>query len=214
MLPTRPIVAQDHHQHTQQAQARTNLTFNQPVGDQSFSGGNIISNDTFSRPNLRTPNISEDFREEAVDSGKRGWRAPRRETGWRGCTRASLRFSTRHTTTRTDRSALQVRLRASSVPSDCNRSPRGRPQGCCLGRSGSGEAVEALGRSDGIHQGTRDRLERSASPDPRGPWTHHLHPGGLRGLGRPWMGGQWVDMRGVCPGFVHLERRWDALRCP
>ena len=33
----------------------------------------------------------------------------------------------------------------------------GRPRGCCLGRSGSGEAVEALRRSDGIHQGTRDR---------------------------------------------------------
>ena len=25
------------------------------------------------------------------------------------------------------------------------------------------------------------------------------------------MGGQWVDMRGVCPGFVHPERRWDTL---
>ena len=25
------------------------------------------------------------------------------------------------------------------------------------------------------------------------------------------MGGQSVDMRGVCPGFVHPERRWDTL---
>ena len=68
-----------------------------------------------------------------------------------------MTFTTRHTTTWTDRSALQVRLMALSVPSDCNRSPRGRPRGCYLGRSGSGEAVEALRRSDGIHQGTRDR---------------------------------------------------------
>ena len=39
-------------------------------------------------------------------------------------------------------------------------------------------------------------------------------PGLLRGRGRAWMGGQWVDMRGVCPVFVHPERRWDTLRCP
>ena len=25
------------------------------------------------------------------------------------------------------------------------------------------------------------------------------------------MGGQSVDMRGFCPGFVHPERRWDTL---
>ena len=48
-------------------------------------------------------------------------------------------------------------FRALSVPSDRNRSPRGRLRGWYLGRSGSGEAVEALRRSDGIHQGTRDR---------------------------------------------------------
>ena len=113
----------------------------------------------------------------------RGWRAPRRGTVKRGCTGASITFSTTHTTPSIDRSALQVRLRASSVPSDCNRSPRGRPQGCCLGRSGSGEAVEALGRSDGIHQGIRDQSERSTSPDPLGPWTHHLHPEGRCGGG-------------------------------
>ena len=100
--------------------------------------GRIYEHQTF-------PKISE-----AVDASWRGWRAPRRVTGWRGCTRASLRFSTRHTTTRTDRSALQVRLRALSVPSDRNRSPRGRPRGCYHGGSGSGEAVEALGRSEGI----------------------------------------------------------------
>ena len=122
-----------------------------------------------------------------------------------------MAFTTRHTTTWIDRSALQVRLRASSVPSDCNRSPRGRPRGCCLGRSGPGEAVEALGRSDGIHQGIRDQSERSTSPDPRGPWTHHLHPGVAAGAGKGMGGGQWVDMRGVCPGFVLPERRCDTL---
>ena len=63
---------------------------------------------------------------------------------------ASMAFTTRHTTTWIDRSALQVRLRASSVPSDCNRSPRGRPRGWYLGGSGSGEVVEALERLEGI----------------------------------------------------------------
>ena len=96
-----------------------------------------------------------------------------------------MTFTTRHTTTWTDRSALQVRLMALSVPSDCNRSPRGRPRGCYLGRSGSGEAVEALGRSDGIHQGTRDQSERSTSPDPLGPMdTSSTSRGSLRGRGR------------------------------
>ena len=49
-----------------------------------------------------------------------------------------------------DRSALQVRLRALSVPSDRNRSPRERPRGWYLGGSGSGEVVEALERLEGI----------------------------------------------------------------
>ena len=155
-------------------------------------------------------NISEDFREDAVDAW-RGWRAPRRGTVKRGCTGASITFITTHTTTRTDRSALSVRLRALFVPSDRNRPPRGRPRGCYLGRSGSGEAVEASGRSEWIHQGTRDRSERSTSPDPRGPWTHHLHPGVAAGAGKGMGGGQWVDMRGVCPGFVLPERRCDTL---
>ena len=97
-----------------------------------------------------------------------------------------MTFSTRLTATSTDRSALQVRLRALFVPSDRNRPPRGRPRGCYLGRSGSGEAVEASGRSEWIHQGTRDRSERSTSPDPLGPMdTSSISRGSLRGRGRP-----------------------------
>ena len=85
-----------------------------------------------------------------------------------------------------DRSALQVRLRALSVPSDSNRSPRGHQRGCYLGGSGSGEVVKASGRSEGIHQGTRDRSERSTSPDPLGPMdTSSISRGSLRGRGRP-----------------------------
>ena len=104
-------------------------------------------------------NISEDFREDAVDAW-RGWRAPRRETGWCGCTAVSIRFSTRHMATRTDRSALQVRLRALFVPSDRNRSPRGWLRAATMvgaarerrwrhsgGRRGSNRAPE-VGRSD------------------------------------------------------------------
>ena len=101
----------------------------------------------------------------------------------------------RYLTTWIDPSAHQVGLMAFFGPRTVTARRAGRPQGCYHGGSGSGEAVEALGRSDEIHQGTRDRSERSTSPDPRGPWTHHLHRGGLRGLGRAWMGGQWVDMR-------------------
>ena len=145
-------------------------------------------------------NISEDFREDAVDAW-RGWRAPRRGTGWCGCTAVSIRFSTRHMATRTDRSALQVRLRALFVPSDRNRPPRGRPRGCCLGRSGPGDAVEALRRSDGIHQGTRDRSQRSTRTDPRGPWTHHLHPGGRCGGGGGRGGGALGRHAGGLSGF-------------
>jgi len=138
-------------------------------------GGGRIDNQTF-------PKISED----AVDAPWHGWSAPRRGTRWRGCTRASMTFSTRLTATSTDRSALQVRLRALFVPSDRNRPPRGRPRGCYLGRSGSGEAVEASGRSEWIHQGTRDRSERSTSPDPLGPMdTSSTSRGSLRGRGRP-----------------------------
>ena len=55
--------------------------------------------------------------------------------------------------------------------------------GCYLGDSGSGEAVEALGRLEGIRQDIIGRSERSTSPDPRSPWTHHLHPGVAGGGG-------------------------------
>ena len=94
------------------------------------------------RPN-RQPNISQDFREDAVDAPWHGWSAPRRGTRWRGCTRASMTFSTRLTATSTDRSALQVRLRALFVPSDRNRPPRGASAGLLpwqerLGRGGGG----------------------------------------------------------------------------
>ena len=64
-------------------------------------------------------------------------------------------------------------LRALSVPSDRNHGRAGRARDYYLGGSGSGEAVKAPRRSDGIHQGTNSRLGRSTSPDPRGPWTHH-----------------------------------------
>ena len=39
-------------------------------------------------------------------------------------------------------------------------------------------------------------------------------PGAAAGAGEGMVGGQWVDMRGFCPGFVHPERRCDTLRCP
>ena len=67
--------------------------------------------------------------------------------------------------------------------------------------SGPGDAVEALRRSDGIHQGIRDQSERSASPDPRGPWTHHLHPGVAAGAGKGMDGGAMGRHAGGLSGF-------------
>ena len=92
-------------------------------------------------------------------------------------------------------------FRALSVPSDRNRSPRGRLRGWYLGRSGSGEAVEALRRLEVIRKDTRGRSERSTSPDPRGPWTHHLHPRGRCG---GWGGHGWGGSGSTCGDFVRV----------
>ena len=73
-----------------------------------------------------------------------------------------------------------------SVPSDRNRSPRRGGRGADIL---AGAAREKPGRSDMIHQGTRDRSERSTSPDPRRPRTHHLHPGVAAGAGEAVEGG-------------------------
>ena len=134
--------------------------------------GRIYEHQTF-------PKISE-------DASWRGWRAPRRVTGWCGCTRASLRFSTRHTTTRTDRSALQVRLRALSVPSDRNRSPRGASAGLLPwnerpGRCGRG--AQAVGRDPSGHQRSVGAIGEPGSAWPHG---HIIYiQRSLRGRGRP-----------------------------
>ena len=138
--------------------------------------GRIYEHQTF-------PKISE-------DASWRGWRAPRRVTGWRGCTRASLRFSTRHTTTRTDRSALQVRLRALSVPSDRNRSPRGASAGLLPwnerpGRCGRG--AQAVGRDPSGHQRPVGAIGEPRSARPMD--TSSTSRGPLRGRGRAWLGG-------------------------
>ena len=77
----------------------------------------------------------------------------------------------------------------------------GRARDYYLGGSGSGEAVKAPRRSDGIHQGTNSRLGRSTSPDPRGPWTHHLHPGVAAGAGGGVDGGAMGRHAGVLSGF-------------
>ena len=61
--------------------------------------------------------------------------------------------------------------------------------------------MEASGRLEGIHQGTRDQSERSTSPDPRGPWTHHLHPGVAAGAGKGMDGGAMGRHAG---GFVRV----------
>ena len=54
---------------------------------------------------------------------------------------------------------------------------------------------------DGDHYAALDRSERSTSPDPRGPWTHHLHAGGRCGGGG---GHGWGGSGSACGGFVRV----------
>ena len=61
--------------------------------------------------------------------------------------------------------------------------------------------MEALEWLEGIHQDTRGQSEQSTSPDPRGPWTHHLHPGGRCGGGGGRGGGALGRHAGVLSGF-------------
>ena len=146
-------------------------------------------------------NISEDFREDAVDAWC-GWRAPRRGTVKRGCTGASITFSTTHTTPSNDRSALPVRLRALSVPSDRNRSPRGASAGLLpwqerLGRGGRG--AQTVGGGSSEHQKSVGAIDEPRSAWPQG---HIIYiPGVAAGVGEAIDGGQGVDMRGVLSGF-------------
>ena len=126
-----------------------------------------------------------------------------------------MAFTTRHTTTWIDRSALQVRLRALSVPSDCNRSLRGASAGLLpwqerLGRGGGG--ARTVGEDPSGHSRSVGEI---AEPRVRAAHEHMIYILGVTaGARRPWMERQWVDMRGVCPGLVHPERKFDTLRRP
>ena len=125
-----------------------------------------------------------------------------------------MTFKTRHTTTWIDRSALQVRLMALSVPSDRNRRPRAGVRGAA---TLEGAAREMRSRRSGGRTGST-RAPGTGRRDRRAPiraaqWHIIYLPGVAAGVGEGMDGGQWVDMRGVCPGFVHPERRWYTLRC-
>ena len=123
-----------------------------------------------------------------------------------------MTFKTRHTTTWIDRSALQVRLRALSVPSDRNRfAARGVRRAATL----AGAARERWWRRSGGWTGSV-RTPEGGRSDRRAP-IRAAHgriiyiPGVAAVAGEAMDGGQWVDVRGVCPVFVHPERRWDTL---
>ena len=133
-------------------------------------------------PRPATRNFSCNNSKRMVDWG----RAILEGGGWlRGCTGAKMTFTTRHTTTWTDRSALQVRLMALSVPSDCNRSPRGASAGLLpwkerLGR-GSGGA-QAVGMDPSGHQRSVGAIDEPRSARPMD--TSSTSQGSLRGRGR------------------------------
>ena len=61
--------------------------------------------------------------------------------------------------------------------------------------------MEALERLVGIRQDIRGRSERSTIPDPRGPWTHHLHPEGRCGGGEGHRWGAMGRHAGGLSGF-------------
>ena len=144
-------------------------------------------------------NISEDFREDAVDAW-RGWRAPRRGTVKRGCTRASITFSTTHTTPSNDRSALPVRLRALSVPSDRNRSPRGRLRAATMvGAARARQWRRSGGRMRSIRAPETGRSDRRARiREAHGHIIYILGRGRARG-GHGWGGNG--STCGVSSGF-------------
>ena len=126
-----------------------------------------------------------------------------------------MTFKTRHTTTWIDRSALQVRLMALSVPSDRNRRPRAGVRGAA---TLEGAAREMRSRRSGGRTGST-RAPETGRSNRRAPIrAAHGHiifiPGVAAGPEEAMEVAQLVDMRGFCPGFVHPERRWDTLRCP
>ena len=67
-----------------------------------------------------------------------------------------------------------------------------------------------------VERGTMDRKKQVGATDAhrsaRPMDTSPIYiPGAAAGAGEAMDGGQSVDMRGGCPGFVHPERRWDTL---
>ena len=98
------------------------------------------------------------------------------------------------------------------MPSDRNRRPRAGVRGA---DRRAGAARERRSRRSNGWRGFI-RTSEVGWGDRRAPIrSAHGHIiymlGASAGAGEGMDGGQWVDMRGVCPGFVHPERRWDAL---
>ena len=119
-----------------------------------------------------------------------------------------MTFKTRHTTTWIDRSALQVRLMALSVPSDRNRRPRAGVRGAA---TLEGATREMRSRRSGGRTGST-RAPETGRSNRRAPIReahgHNIYISGVAaGVGEGVDGGQWIDMRGFCPGLVHPERR-------
>ena len=138
-------------------------------------------------PRPATRNFSCNNSKRMVDWG----RAILEGGGWlRGCTGAKMTFTTRQKITWTDRSALQVRLMALSVPSDCNRSPRGASAGLLpwrerLGRGGRG--AQTVGGDPSGHQRPVAAIYEPGSARPMD--TSSTSWGRCGGGGRAWMGG-------------------------
>ena len=112
-----------------------------------------------------------------------------------------MTFKTRHTTTWMDRSALQVRLMALSVPSHRNRSRRGASAGLLPwnerpGRCGRG--AQAVGRDPPGHQVPVGAIDEPRSARPMD--TSSTSQGSLR-AGEGMDGGAVDRHAGVLSGF-------------
>ena len=98
------------------------------------------------------------------------------------------------------------------MPPDRNRRPRGGVRGA--DRRAGAARERRWRRSDGWRGFVR--TSEVGWGDRRAPIrAAHGHiiyiPRVAAGVGKGIDGGQWVDTRGVCPGFVHPEPRSDTL---
>ena len=112
---------------------------------------------------------------------------------------------------------IAARSRCASGRYLCPQTVTARRGGVCGAGISAGAARERRSKRSGGRTGSIRAPETGRSDRRARIRAAHGHiiyiPGVAAGAGEAVEGGQWVDMRGVCPGLVHPERRSDTLRC-